>query len=88
MKCLVCSVTWDDARVSRCPQCDYDPAAPGARDPHALNAARAAFRDKTTAYAPDARVTSWDRWRPWAAVLLGFAIFVVWLRACNTHGFM
>lgn len=88
MKCLVCSITWADERRSRCPQCGYDQIAPGAKELPALNAARAAFRDKTTAHAPETRVTSWDRWRPWAAVALGFAIFVLWLRACHTHGFM
>ena len=88
MKCLVCSVTWADEQGSRCPQCGYDHTAPGAKDLPALNAARAAFRDKTTAHAPESRVTSWDRWRPWAAVALGFVIFVFWLRACHTHGFM
>lgn len=87
MRCLICTVTWADAQGAVCPQCGYDQAAPDARSPQALNRARAAFRDKTTAYAPDSRVSLWDKWRPWAAVLLGFVIFVFWLRACSSGGF-
>jgi hypothetical protein len=52
-----------------------------------LNAARAAFRGGTTAYAPDTRVSRWDRLRPWVGLVLGFAFFVLWLRACGTWGF-
>ena len=88
MKCLVCSITWADAQGSRCPQCGYDHAAAGAKELPALNAARAAFRDQTTAHAPETRVKPWDRWMPWAAVALGFLIFVIWLRACSTRGFL
>lgn len=88
MKCLVCTVTWPDSDGQRCPQCGYDHAAPEAKSHASLNAARAAFQEKTTAYAPDSRVTTWDRWRPWAAVAIGFLLFVLWLRACHTHGFM
>jgi hypothetical protein len=88
VKCLVCTVTWPDVDGARCPQCGYDHAGPEAKSHAALNAARAAFQDKTTAYAPDSRVTTWDRWRPWAAVAIGFLLFVLWLRACHTHGFM
>jgi len=88
MKCLVCSITWPDRGGPKCPQCGYDHAAPDAKSAPALNAARASFRDQTTAHAPDSRVSTWDRWRPWAAVALGFALFVLWLRACHTHGFM
>lgn len=88
MKCLVCSVSWADDQGSRCPQCGYDQSAPGAKELPALNAARAAFRDKTTAHAPDSRVKRRDRWQPWIAALLGFVIFVFWLRACRTGGFL
>ena len=88
MKCLVCTVSWPDANGQRCPQCGYDHAAAEAKTPASLNAARAAFHDKTTAFAPDSRVSTWDRWRPWAAVVMGFLLFVLWLRACSTHGFM
>ncbi|HMI92362.1 MAG TPA: hypothetical protein VK509_13395 [Polyangiales bacterium] len=87
MKCLVCSITWADQQGSACPQCGYDHAAPSAKELPALNAARAAFRDKTSAHAPETRVTRRDRWQPWLAALLGFAIFVLWLRACRTGGF-
>ena len=87
MKCNVCQASWDEAASSLCPHCHYDAAAPDARDPSKLAAARNALRDKTTAYAPDKRVTRWDRLQPWAAVLLGAALFVFWLRACASHGF-
>jgi hypothetical protein len=82
----VCAVTWDDAKGALCPQCGYDAAAEGARDPARLNEARKRFRDQTTAYAPDSRVTAWDKWRPWASVVLGFVLFMLWLRACYSHG--
>jgi hypothetical protein len=88
MKCLVCFATWPDAQGVRCPQCSYDHAAPGARETSAVHAARAAFQDKTSAYAPDSRVTTWDKWRPWAAIGLALLLFVFWLRACGTFGFM
>lgn len=86
MKCLVCLARWPDAAGAACPQCRYDHAAPGARDAAKVHAARNAFRDATTAFAPDARVTRWDRWRPWAAVAIAFVLFVFWLRACGTMG--
>jgi hypothetical protein len=80
-------VTWADAQGSVCPQCGYDQAGPNARSPQALTAARSAFRDKTTAYAPGSRVSTWDKLRPWGALLLGFVLFVFWLRACSSGGF-
>lgn len=86
MKCLVCQASSGDAS-STCPQCGYDLLAPGARDPRNVHAARSAFRDKTTAYAPQARVRRWDRVQPWLAVALGFLIFVLWMRACSSGGF-
>ena len=86
MKCLVCLATWPDEQGARCPQCSYDHAAKDARDTAAVHAARAAFQDKTTAYAPDSRVTTWDKWRPWAAVGIAFLLFVFWLRACGSFG--
>jgi hypothetical protein len=88
MKCLVCLASWPDAQGARCPQCGYDHAAEGARDAARVHAARAAFQDKTTAYAPDSRVTTWDKWRPWVAVAIALALFVFWLRACGSMGFM
>jgi hypothetical protein len=87
MKCLVCSASWPDDQGPSCPSCHHDHAAPHARELPALNAARAAFRDRTTAYAPDRRVSRWDRLRPWAGFVLGFVFFVLWLRACSTGGF-
>lgn len=87
MKCLVCHATWLDEKGSQCPQCNYDLAAVDAREPEKIQAARLAFRDKTTAYAPETRVTARDRRQPWWAVVIGFVIFVVWWRACSTGGF-
>jgi hypothetical protein len=87
MNCLVCSATWADERGSVCPQCRYDADAEDARDPARIQAARQAFRDRTTAYAPETRVKTWDRVQPWAALALGFVIFVFWLRACSSGGF-
>ena len=87
MKCLVCSATSAAERPGVCPQCGYDASAPSARDPQRIAAARAHFRERTTAYAPDARVTRWDKAVPWLGVLLGLAIFVFLLRACATGGF-
>jgi hypothetical protein len=84
MTCLVCTATWDD-RANRmiCPQCGYDHKDPAARDPQRVQMARQSFRERTTAYAPDKRVTGWDRFKPWLAILLGIALFVGWLKACS-----
>ncbi|HKU41977.1 MAG TPA: hypothetical protein VJR89_27655 [Polyangiales bacterium] len=88
MNCLVCSATWADGEHgSVCPHCNYDAAADGARDPARIQAARQAFRDRTTAFAPETRVKRWDRLQPWAALAIGFVIFVLWLRACSSGGF-
>ena len=87
MKCLVCLATWPDEGGALCPQCRYDHAAAGARDAAQVHAARRAFQEKTTAFAPDTRVTRWDKWRPWAAVGLAFVLFVFWLRACGSFGY-
>jgi hypothetical protein len=84
---LVCQASWDDSAQTHCPQCGYDSAAGDARDPVRIQAARNAFRDRTSAYAPETRVTAADKRRPWLAVALGFLIFVVWLRACSSGGF-
>lgn len=88
MKCLVCSATWGDAAQPRCPQCGYDASAPTATDPARLARARDAFRQHTTTYAPTTRVRRWDVVRPWVGLGLGFLLFVVWLRACATSGFL
>jgi hypothetical protein len=87
VNCLVCQATWPDEDGNLCPQCKYDAAAPDAREPARLQAAKRAFRDRTTAYAPGSRVTARDRWQPWLALVLGFAIFILWLRACSSGGF-
>lgn len=87
MKCLVCQITWPEASSATCPQCGFDHGGADARNPVALERARAAFRDKTSAFAPDSRVSRRDRIQPWLAVLLGFVLFVVWLRACSSGGF-
>jgi hypothetical protein len=86
MKCLVCHAS-SAAADAVCPQCGHDSAAPGAKDPRAISTARRAFRDRTLAYAPTSRVRPWDKIQPWLAVLLGFVIFVFWLRACSSGGF-
>lgn len=65
-----------------CPQCGFDPV--NAKDAQAVLAARQAFRDKTTAYAPDTRVTTLDKLKPWIAVYLAFLTFVFWIRACSS----
>jgi hypothetical protein len=89
MKCLVCLATVPDvAGAGTCPQCGYDHAAADARDATKVHAARAAFQDKTSAYAPESRVTRWDRWRPLAAIGIALALFVFWLRACGSFGRM
>jgi hypothetical protein len=87
VRCLVCQVSWPDARGSVCPQCGYDHAAAGAKQPLALEKARASFRDQTSAFAPETRVRRWDKLRPWVGVLLGFLLFVLWMRACSSGGF-
>ena len=86
MKCLVCQATWPDDQGAHCPHCQYDATAADARDPNRIAAARQAMRERTTAYAPHSRVTRWDRLQPWAAVLLAFALFAIWLRTCSSCG--
>jgi hypothetical protein len=87
VKCLVCQATWPDENGSACPYCSYDLAAADARQPEKIQEARRAFRNKTTAYSPESRVTARDRRQPWLALVIGFAIFVVWWRACSSGGF-
>lgn len=88
MKCLVCLATFPDASGTTCPQCAYDHAATDARDTAKVHAARAAFKDKTAAYAPESRVTTWDRWGPWVGIAIALLLFVFWLRACGSFGRM
>lgn len=87
MKCLVCQVSWPEAGAATCPHCGFDHGRADAKNPVAVERARAAFRDKTMAFSPESRVTRRDRLQPWLAVLLGFVIFVFWLRACSSGGF-
>ena len=86
MKCLVCSASWDESSGSVCVQCGTDMGRADARALARLNAARAAWRDHGTRFAPDSRVSAWDVVRPWVALVLGFFLFMLWLRACSTGG--
>ena len=86
MRCHVCSATWPDGGSSSCPQCAFDTQAAGANDPAVILRAREAFKEKTTAYAPNSRVTTMDKVKPWLAVVLGFLIFVLWWRTCSGGG--
>lgn len=87
MKCPVCQATAADP-VTICPQCKFDTASADASDSQKILALRESFKQSATAYEPEKRVTPWDRWRPWAAVALGFFFFLLWLRACSTMGRM
>jgi hypothetical protein len=80
--CLVCHATWTGG--GNCPQCGYDAGAPGAKDPGRVLAARDEFRARTTAYAPDSRVTVRDKLVPWAGLALGLVLLLVWLKACSS----
>lgn len=86
MRCHVCSATWPDGGSSLCPQCKFDAAGPDAQNPAAILRARESLKDKTTAYAPDSRVTTFDKLKPWLGLGLGFLFFIIWLRACSTGG--
>lgn len=89
MRCPVCSATWPDsegAKGATCPQCKYDVKQPGADDAEKILAAREKFAEATTAYDPEHRVTTWDRAKPWLSLILGFVIFIFWMRACSTMG--
>jgi len=88
MKCPVCFISWNDEKGPSCPQCRFDSTSPKAHDPQAILAARESFRQGASASEPDKRVTKLDILQPWFAVVLGFVIFCLWLRACSTHGRM
>ena len=83
MKCLVCFASFPG--TGTCPNCSYDNAAPAARDPQTIVTARAEFRARTLAYAPEARVTANDRLKPWLGLALGLALFVLWWGACSSY---
>jgi hypothetical protein len=77
---------WDEAQGPLCPQCKNDPNDFSPKDPAGLASARQAFKEKATGFRPDGGITLWDKWRPWMGVVLGFVLFMFWLRACSTHG--
>jgi hypothetical protein len=85
VKCVVCFAA-APGEPARCPQCGYDNGAPGANDGAAILKAREAFKEQTTAYNPDARVTRSDKLKPWVSLLLGFVFLIFWLRACSSMG--
>lgn len=68
--------------ASACPQCGYGGPSD---DPAAILAARRAFKERTLAHAPHARVSLRDKLRPWGALALGLALFVFFVRTCM-HG--
>jgi hypothetical protein len=80
MQCLVCHATTAEGTV--CAQCGYDTATADARDPSRVLAAREAFKQRTTAYAPQTRVTQRDKLLPWLALGLALVLFVFWVRTC------
>jgi hypothetical protein len=83
MKCLVCQATSANGNV--CPQCGFVQPE-GAPDMQAVLAAREAFKNKTTAYAPNSRVSSMDKLRPWLSLVLGMVLFVFFVRTCARGG--
>ncbi len=76
MQCLVCHATTNG---EVCAQCGFDGST---RDPARILAARAAFQQRTTAFAPDTRVTRRDKLLPWLGLLLGMALLVFWVHTC------
>lgn len=80
MQCHVCHATTAQGAV--CAQCGYDSAAEGGSDPARILAAREAFKQRSTAFAPDTRVTRRDKLMPWLSLALGLALFVFWVRTC------
>jgi|GEM_PF-986231 len=88
MKCPVCFATWPENQGFLCPQCHFNAASPDAQNMQKILHAREAFKNQVTAYNPDSRVNKWDVLQPWVAVVIGFVIFCLWLRACATQGRM
>jgi hypothetical protein len=86
MKCPVClAINSGTAASSQgCSNCGH----PLGRDlsQGELLAARAAFRDKTLTYAPETRVTAFDKSKPWLGLLLGILLFWVFLQMCASAG--
>lgn len=85
MKCPVCFTSWG-GESTVCVKCGFDQGAAGANDPAAILKHRDTHKDQTTAYAPESRVSTWDKLKPWVSLLLGFVIFIFWLRACSSMG--
>jgi hypothetical protein len=82
MKCCVCFASF--AQGQKCPNCGYDHAAPDAKELARITEAREAFRARTLAYAPETRVSAFDKARPWIGLGIGLVLFFVWLRACSS----
>jgi hypothetical protein len=85
MKCLVCFANFPGS--GRCPNCGHDHSLPGAADPAAVLAARDEFRSRTLEYAPETRVSSFDKLKPWIGLALGALLFFGWLKACSSFRF-
>jgi len=83
MKCLVCSAS--SASTGACPQCGYVQPE-GAPDMQAVLAAREAFKNRTSAFAPHTRVSGKDKLIPWLGLGLGLLLFVFFVRTCASGG--
>lgn len=81
MNCPVCQ---NATTVRACAICGFDTESAAAKDPRAVLAARDAFRARTL--SKRVVISTWDKWRPWAALVLGFLIFAAWMRACSHAG--
>jgi hypothetical protein len=81
MNCRVCQ-NGLTARV--CPVCGFDSESVDASKPNVVLAARESFRARST--QARVNISTWDKWRPWAAVLLGLFLFATWMRACSSPG--
>ncbi len=82
MKCYVCFASFP--RAGKCPNCGYDHTLPNAKDPTRVLEARDEFRARTLSYAPETRVSSFDKLKPWLGLVLGGLLFLLWLRACSS----
>ncbi len=77
MTCPVCLATRPPEAGTVCRLCGWDDRDGRSQDSSAVLAARDAFRARTTAYAPQTRVTAADRRLPWMGLVLGLALVVV-----------
>jgi hypothetical protein len=80
MQCLVCHAATAEGTV--CAQCGNDSAVSGANDPARVLAAREAFKQRTTAFSPNSRVTTRDKLVPWLGLAVALALFTFWVRSC------